>query len=35
MVKILMIKPEIKKMIEVLIAIELIFLTYNLVSDQL
>lgn len=33
MVKILMIKPEIKKMIEVLIAIELIFLTYNLVSD--
>ena len=33
MVKILMIKPEIKKMIEVLITIELIFLTYNLVSD--
>ena len=33
MVKILMIKPEIKKMIEVLIAIELIYLTYNLVSD--
>ncbi len=33
MVKILMIKPEIKKMIEVLIAIELIFLTYDLVSD--
>ncbi len=33
MVKILMIKLEIKKMIEDLIAIELIFLTYNLVSD--